>query len=502
MSIIEFNPLALIEGTGVSVVEAKGAYNDSPAMVVKQGLNFTIKLNIAGCEGLYLQSWVRKYATFDEFKKGVMLHEVAHIRYKTFCSAHDRTHSMPQFSNSLFHHIDNILEDTRIEYCMSIDSPMCASYIQTVLMSVKRMMKRTDGKPIPDLLDRLIRTLFSITRFSVIPKDADPEFVEILTPLVLAIRRGTRENALYGSRIVYLYIMRRLKDAGVEPDFVEVLSEFVIGIGTEEIESTLESEATGTSSVKAAAEAKRKGATKPTNQLVLGPVGSTFYRQTIEKRKSLIVGLREVFKRHFTRVEFTPAYDGDLSVKRQQNAYLHSFTGEPSRDYLRPDLRKAEFDIAVLRDISGSTSSMSEPYAEAIICVLASLFGLPHVRTAAIDFSDAARVVKHFNERIEEVLIEPTSTGGTGLLNALKEAERFTWQSRRRYMLIVTDGEVYDKASCNAKIAELRDKAQVRSVMISVERDIGLIEGSDGALIRCSLERLPEVIMKALVKGV
>lgn len=90
------------------------------------------------------------------------------------------------------------------------------------------------------------------------------------------------------------------------------------------------------------------------------------------------------------------AYDGDVNLKKQQEAYLASKTAEESRVYQYYLRRKGSVDIMIIRDVSGSTYRFEREYAEALIEILAAVNNFDGIRTLVIDFEGGAKVRKSF----------------------------------------------------------------------------------------------------------
>ncbi|WP_370840768.1 hypothetical protein [Phascolarctobacterium faecium] len=93
------------------------------------------------------------------------------------------------------------------------------------------------------------------------------------------------------------------------------------------------------------------------------------------------------------------AYDGDVNLKKQQEAYLASKTAEESRVYQYYLRRKVSVDIMIIRDVSGSMYRFEREYAEALIEILAAVNNFDGIRTLVIDFEGGAKVRKSFIDK-------------------------------------------------------------------------------------------------------
>ena len=60
---------------------------------------------------------------------------------------------------------------------------------------------------------------------------------------------------------------------------------------------------------------------------------SQFFLDTVHKYRREISELEYIFKQSFTSMKIIDAYDGDVNLKKQQEAYLASKTAEESKVY-------------------------------------------------------------------------------------------------------------------------------------------------------------------------
>jgi len=132
-----------------------------------------------------------------------------------------------------------------------------------------------------------------------------------------------------------------------------------------------------------------------------------------------IVNIRNVFKRIFSMTEQVEVYDGDVDLRKQQQLYLDSITGEEGRTYLQRQFKNTTMDVVILRDISFSTDLIRVEYAEAIVTLMAALEGIAAVRTAQIEFSDMEKLNKSFEQPISQSRIAPDAFGATIMAGAL-----------------------------------------------------------------------------------
>lgn len=222
---------------------------------------------------------------------------------------------------------------------------------------------------------------------------------------------------------------------------------------------------------------------------------SFFYRATVEERIGTISEMRKAMRDMFRKPYTAMAYDGDLDPTRQQSAYLASLFGEETKDYQVRRLATRSLDVAILRDISGSTYNVMREYAEAVVVFLESLEGIEDVQTGLVDFESNFVVTKRFNESLRSSRIFPVSRGGTMIDGSLDEIKKWNWKAENRLCVIITDGGLYShRMSQHVQDLEAQN---IKPICIG----LGVTSPLPGVpLFMTTVERLPN-IMSTLVKG-
>lgn len=229
---------------------------------------------------------------------------------------------------------------------------------------------------------------------------------------------------------------------------------------------------------------------------IVGESNETFfYRATVEERIGTIGEMRRAMREMFRRPYMAPAVEGDMNPMRQQQAYFNSIIGEDGMDYNVRRFATRSLDVAILRDISGSTCGVMREYAEAVVVFLESLEGIEDVRTGVIDFESNFVVTKRFNEPLRSSRIFPVCKGGTELTGSLREIGTWDWKANNRICVILTDGGLgsYGLAPHLKKLEDMNVKVFVVG--------IGYTAPLPGIpLFMSTVESLPS-IMGTLVKG-
>lgn len=164
-------------------------------------------------------------------------------------------------------------------------------------------------------------------------------------------------------------------------------------------------------------------------------------------------------------------YDGDVNLKKQQEAYLASKTAEESRVYQYYLRRKVSVDIMIIRDVSGSTYRFEREYAEALIEILAAVNNFDGIRTLVIDFEGGAKVRKSFIDKAEQTSIVPLSGGGTNLLPAVRLLQEQVLKGKRRLLFLLSDGEINDREQAERELNDYCRRNQIEMVKITFDEE-------------------------------
>lgn len=447
-----------------------------------------IVINESMASQLHKASWVRDVMTLEEYIGGLTAHEVFHILLETFGYASELE------GNPLWKTIDNILEDSRIEHQGTALFPVYARYIDLLLSSIQHEVDLTkvetkDGV-VPEKINRHMKTLFHLVRFGVVLPESDPDFVRFLFPLALTSKRANRKDLLLASNAVYYYLE---EEARSDPQFIKSLSNATSkqrSISRKELEeilqaasllpanNPLDSAGNSQSGKMVGQNAKEntgsgKDGNKPVQvmqssvtdavkeQLLpkmvvpLAGAGNTtvktendgneFVQQTIARYPGEVNELSRSLRHLFEKLKRVKAYDGELSVVRQQQAYLDVLMGNDESDYylvnkpMVPDL-----EAVIGQDVSGSTDDMKEFFSACSVLIHTAMEQTPGVRSIHIDWSDDAVIRKTFEQSVMESAIHPRIVGGTQLEALLDLVEnQITFKAKRRLLFVITDGGFY-----------------------------------------------------------
>ncbi len=196
---------------------------------------------------------------------------------------------------------------------------------------------------------------------------------------------------------------------------------------------------------------------------------SQFFLDTVRKYHHEISELEYIFRQSFTAMKIISAFDGDVDLKKQQEAYLASKTAEESKVYQYYLKRKVSVDIMIIRDVSGSTYRFEREYAEAIIEILAAVNDFEGIRTLVIDFEGGAVLRKGFDVKAEQTSIVPQSGGGTNLLPAVKLLADQLLKGKRRLMFVLSDGEINDREQAERELAAYCSRNQIEVVKLTFD---------------------------------
>jgi hypothetical protein len=481
----QIRPILLVSDKSVKIVE--NSYVNLASVEITKNDSYVIVLNNDNIKKLHEESWVNKYISLEEMTIGFLFHEVAHIKYDSFLV---KTPNL-----SIAKYITNLLEDVRVEYKLAVDYPACSIYLKWIIFAIKKKIIRTfgsfNGKQLSKA-DKMLDDLFKFVRFDVID-GVDEEFLNFIFPLVMSAKRGDENNcAQIASMICYFIIEKSgIDDSDKKNSFEEK------EVSTKEQEFS----DAGKEILKELKELKEKTTemkSKSNYDLVIKEEENDLYRLTVSKHSETINKIRSVFKKLFESTRKIRAYDGDLNLMKQQEAYLGSKINEDTLSYLQTKLVDPSLDFILIRDVSGSTSAMSMPYVEATICFLAAVERIKGIRTMQIDFSDKHIVNKTFDEDLRTSRINENANGGTQLFSAINKVNSLSFKGYSKLCIVVTDGEIEDIAECKSIIKELEKKGVVVA-FISVEDQVK--RQTSVNVKSCKIEELNVVLCEVLINN-
>lgn len=431
------------EFDGIACVQPKGNKNKE---------SFHIRINQQKAKELFNESWARNVKVpFDDFLMGLLFHEVSHIKYGAF------KHT-PPVANKLFLTIHNILLDSQGEYSVTKDYPTIVRYIRLIVSVLNRTTDLNTIVDGGDEIDKVVsqeKMLFNLARFGIVTSESDPAFINFCLPLVLAATRGDVTSVFIATKAIYEYML-----AGLSRDTIQKImncKEVVMGVTMGDMEAAQKEDSLIASSTFQIFEEMKDGGVsigQGNTQIETNDKESAFYRETVLRRIDPIQRIRAAFKKRLDTIQRVDAMDGDFNFSKQQRAYIASFTQEAEPVYSYYKRKRPSVDIVIVRDVSISTSSHADNYAQGVVVLLAALYQMEGIRLAQIDFSDDAMVNLHFDARLNEASIIPNTVGGTSIMPAYNEMKNMKWQAKNRYCVVLTDGGLSDAYA--AKVAELK----------------------------------------------
>lgn len=474
------------KATYLDIVTGKGF---DPAEVTdqnfrQQDISFELYLNIKRVTAFFRQMG-NGGLSFEEFKFAFLTKELSLIRYGATEYLHLIPVGMPYAGNQVWGYIFDLMELRRCRYRLSCDLPAFSRYIviysACVRKNISMEMVRQDMERFQHVLPEfkrisaMLEELYNLVIFHRTPDDSP--LVEYALPHVLMAERGDVHTSARAAKAVYNYILLpnelhklfRFRFTDIPMEMEEAFEE----LPQEERPQIREDEATG------------------------------FYRDVLMRRMDEITRIRNVFRRVFTLTRQVEVFEGDIDLRKQQQLYIDSITGEEGRTYLQRRFRNTTMDVVVLRDISFSTDLFRVEYAEAVITLMAALEGIAAVQTAQIDFSDVPKLNKSFEQPITQSSIAPYAFGATRLGEALDMMEGFNFRASKRLAVVITDGEIEDQEQCRATMERLSREKGIFFFMIHIvpEECDGIAETGEEEAV-CCMAKLDKVLFEVLMREV
>lgn len=468
--------IALVMQSGESTRLGKKSKQSSPAAIAKNsdGIGYTMVIHEESAYAIYAASWLFPIfgkAGFALFLLLIQLHECAHVYAASSSYASKNT------GNAIFDWVENVLEDARIEYQLTLKYPGCAWYFGLLLSTMRPTIHYTLPKAASADAKRFFRMkkiFFSLLRHGVVLPDMHKEdmpFFSFLLGLFRAAQTGTRFSLVMIADAVYTYFCEEFASNPTLLADLDSSAMSHVGIDDREILS----ENTFSSAREIRNMAKRIARTIPCDGVSRGSTvlvperfGTPFYRTTVRKYSSQIATIRAMIARILYKYAWKPSFEGELLENRQMEAYVNAFTHQEERDYALYQRLLLDLDIVFIRDVSGSINRMRIEYAESYVMLLAALEGQKGCRSAAIDFSDNALLVKGFSDHLAASAIAPRSEEGTAMLAGLEMlTERCRFASQRREVVLLTDLGWDDFGQAASMIRSL-EKERVHFTIVNV----------------------------------
>lgn len=491
----QINPFYLIPPGKTVIVNEDDKQFSGIAAVREIGKDkYEIRMNLDNAFKMYRKSWVYGMAEFDAFVIGLKLHEICHIIYEAF-------RAQDVVKNGVYHFIQNVLLDAQGEYSFTRDAPGVTKYIRLILTVLRRDADLKVEDPNDEELvekaneiQKYLDTLFYLVRFGTVKQGSDEKFVNFVFPYVLASTRKTVDEVNQVTKIIYQYLLLIFSDQESR-SIIEQSTVGDRGMTIDELKEAMAGEKISSNDTVTVMDDVKNGlfGGKTTQEVQVREEGNEFYRETVRKYGDVINAIRRAFKLRLEKLALVPAYDGDLNLKRQQQAYLNSFTQESQLDYHIMKRVEQWLDVVIIRDISASTSGICDEYCKLTIAIVAALNGLPGIRIAQIDFSDDAILNLNFGEPVKQGRIFPRYESGTQLIPALETVEKLHFTARKRIGITITDGWIGDEFE--AYELDLARRLRFKNS----KWEIGARSGGDANMRYTTLENFPIDISKWLL---
>jgi len=446
---------------------------------------FLITLYTPCIAALYHGSWVKDTCSLDDFTLAFLLHEMTHIRYQSFSCTPDEKET------ALFVFLDNLLEDARVEFQLMREFPGLTVFVHYALGAVREALELEEGThPLATRIQTQVRHLYNLVRFGAAHDDLEQELLSLALPLILSATRGSRENAVLAARTLERYLLDCCRHSAGAMSIVRKFRRVVVPASRK----------------PDGAQVLGAGATMGTTTLSIDEPYNDFVEKTCRTYDRVIRQLRTSFRLLFHGVAAARSYDGELSPLRQMEAYVSSLLGEEHDDYHVRRLEIPETDVVLVGDVSGSTSELQVPYAEAKVVLLAALANLPGIYPSALDFSDTAEWVCRPGERLECSKVGPRVSGGTQPAKALDLLEHdMRWRGKGHLVFWITDGDWAEYTKSLRRIECLRVEKGVRTVLLHCTgQEGGFVERREAvgsySLWECTLETLPDIVSMAIAE--
>lgn len=504
-----------------------------------------IVINDFVAEKILQRSWVKRVLTLEDYVGALTAHEVFHILYGTF------EYTCDLEKNPLFQVIDNILEDARIEHFGTSEFSIYARFIDLLLSSIRHEVDlskvEAESGEVSKKIDQCMKSFFHLVRFGVVLPESDPDFIRFVFPLVLSAKRCSRSDVIIAGRAVYYYLLELAKN---DPKFLKSLQNAeakVVAITREELEEILKSasiisggnplqvevgdgKAGNMQSQEKGVDGKKKGlqimessvleavkgellplidpqknAGKGNSTVDTSNGGNEFVQQTVARYPDEIIELCRSLRHLFEKFRRVKAYDGELAVIRQQEAYTDTLLGNDERDYYLINKRMVpDLDAVVGQDVSGSTDSFKDVFSACSVMIHAAMEQTPGVRSVHVDWSDDAKIMKTFGQKLLESTLHPRTAGGTQLEALLQLVEEgIEFRAKRRLLFVVTDGGFYGDEWYQQMEGLMQTKG-VTPILVQVDEE-GSVDDVLNAepiqflgrlslpLYHCSLRTLPQL---------
>lgn len=408
------------------------------------------ELSVLRYEKTVLFTGVEGYRHLERLKKDILYRCVYRSLFRTFCE-YKLARELPEFGK-LLTLLNMTTQDVELEQLM------------------KYLPRR-----------RQMEALQAFLKYGVIEPQGDSSFYDFMVPLALTAVRTDLQNVIVVTGLLTEWLLGLRTTLETTPVWEQKAAAAPGNAGSmsmlkvfseEELCEVVRKEHIRELKAKMQNTASQVGKLAGVGRMVSrsGDV-SQFFLDTVRKYRREIGELEYIFKQSFTSMKIIDAYDGDVNLKKQQEAYLDSKTAEESRVYQYYLQRKVSVDIMIIRDVSGSTYRFEREYAEALIEILAAVNNFDGIRTLVIDFEGGAKVRKSFTDKAEQTSIVPLSGGGTNLLPAVRLLKEQVLKGKRRLLFLLSDGEINDREQAERELNDYCRRNQIELVKITFDEE-------------------------------
>jgi hypothetical protein len=377
--------------------------------------------------------------------QALIMHEMSHIEFLTFRQF--------TYADDFDKYLDNLLEDARVEYRLSLKYPVVAKYfsltldlfrnnVDTSSYIIDEAAKLDDVEERLEHLQELNNQIYDFVRFDKLPKDE--KLRDYMLPLLISSKRGNRDNSREISIVLYRFLMyyTKLLENKFDSNLQIKMRNNFTNSNNDESEEVITKIAKQTKKLKEEEENdKKKDKGSKTNE-----TNKSFYNKSVRKNIDLILEVEKEFKKILNKDIKTYVKEGELptDVNKMQQLYINSFTGEEEKTFVNTKKIETELDVIILRDISYSVNDFAKEYAEILSVFLESLSRFKHVRTASADFGYKGELIKKFEN--DNPKITPRNSGTTNLGDCLELiSDELKWKHKNKLLIITTDGRPDDE---------------------------------------------------------
>ena len=377
--------------------------------------------------------------------QALIMHEMSHIEFLTF--------KQYTYADDFDRYLDNLLEDARVEYRLSLKYPVVAKYfsltldlfrndVDTSSYNINEAAILDEVEERLEHLQELNNQIYDFVRFDKLPEDE--KLRDYMVPLLISSKRGNRDNSREISIVLYRFLMYYTKllenkfDSKLE---IKMKNNFT-NSGNDKSEEVATKIAKQTKKLKDEEESNnKKDKGRKTDQ-----TNKNFYNNTVRKNIDLIMDVEKEFKKILNKNINVYTKEGELptDINKMQQLYVNSFTSEEEKTFVSINKIETELDVIILRDISYSVNNFAKEYAEILSVFLESLSRFKHVRTASADFGYKGEIIKNFDN--DNPKIKPRNSGTTNLGDCLElVSNNLKWKHKNKLLIITTDGQPDDE---------------------------------------------------------